>query len=229
MQKTQAAAVASGAVWLTINSSAEGQQGHMSPAEAKAFAAAGPSRRTAYLLDPKGEVGRRYGAKATPHLYVDRPGRHPRLQRRDRRQADPGPGRHRRRPQPRPRRFGRAQGGQESVGAVEPGLWLQRQIWVRGGWRPPMGWRIVADFEGGTYCSPAKAGAQRRERKDWIPAFAGKRKTSRSTGDDPQAAAARDTTARAGSFCASRSVAVPSRHCCAATSGIARLNSQPWP
>ncbi len=70
MQKTQAEAAAAGAVWLTINSSAEGEQGHMNPAEAKAFAASQPSRRTAYLLDPKGEVGRRYGAKATPHMYV---------------------------------------------------------------------------------------------------------------------------------------------------------------
>ena len=73
MQKTQAEAAAAGAVWLTINSSAEGEQGHMTPAEAKAFAASQPSRRTAYLLDPKGEVGRRYGAKATPHMYVINP------------------------------------------------------------------------------------------------------------------------------------------------------------
>jgi peroxiredoxin len=73
MQKTQAAAAASGAVWLTINSSAEGEQGHMTPAEAKAFTASQPSRRTAYLLDPKGEVGRSYGAKATPHMYIVNP------------------------------------------------------------------------------------------------------------------------------------------------------------
>jgi hypothetical protein len=73
MQKTQAAAAADGVVWLTINSSAPGNQGHMTPAEAKAFAAGQPSRRTAYLLDPKGEVGRSYGAKATPHLYVVNP------------------------------------------------------------------------------------------------------------------------------------------------------------
>jgi hypothetical protein len=45
----------------------------MTPAEAKALTASQPSRRTAYLLDPKGVVGRRYGAKATPHLYVVNP------------------------------------------------------------------------------------------------------------------------------------------------------------
>jgi peroxiredoxin len=70
MQKTQAAAAADRVVWLTINSSAEGNQGYMTPAEAKAFTASQPSRRTAYLLDPKGVVGRAYGAKATPHMYV---------------------------------------------------------------------------------------------------------------------------------------------------------------
>jgi redoxin len=70
MQKTQAAAAADGAVWLTINSSAEGKQGYMTPAEAKAFVASQRSSRTAYLLDPKGEVGRSYGATATPHMYV---------------------------------------------------------------------------------------------------------------------------------------------------------------
>ena len=70
MQRTQAEAAAAGVVWLTINSSAEGEQGHMSPAEAKAFASGQPSRRSAYLLDPQGEVGRSYGAKATPHMYV---------------------------------------------------------------------------------------------------------------------------------------------------------------
>jgi hypothetical protein len=70
MQKTQAAAAADGVVWLTINSSGEGKQGYMTPAEAKAFTAGQQSRRTAYLLDPEGVVGRSYGAKATPHMYV---------------------------------------------------------------------------------------------------------------------------------------------------------------
>ena len=70
MQKTQAAAVADGVVWLTINSGAEGKQGHMTRAEANAFAARQQSRSTAYLLDPKGVVGRAYGATATPHMYV---------------------------------------------------------------------------------------------------------------------------------------------------------------
>ena len=70
MQKTQAAATNDGVVWLTINSSAKGKQGYMMPAEARAQIAGQNSRRTAYLLDPTGVVGRAYGATATPHMYV---------------------------------------------------------------------------------------------------------------------------------------------------------------
>ncbi len=67
MQKTQAVAAADGVVWLTINSGAEGKQGHMTPAEAKAFTASQQSRRTAYLLDPKGGSG---GAMAPGRLRI---------------------------------------------------------------------------------------------------------------------------------------------------------------
>ena len=70
MQKTQAAAAADGAVWLTINSGAKGKQGHMTRAKANAFVAKQQSRSTAYLLDPEGVIGRAYGATATPHMYV---------------------------------------------------------------------------------------------------------------------------------------------------------------
>ncbi|GAA0727996.1 redoxin domain-containing protein [Sphingomonas japonica] len=70
MQKTQAAARAQGAVWLTINSGAPGKQGHMSGAEAKALMAEQKAEPTRYLLDPRGVVGKGYAAKTTPHLYV---------------------------------------------------------------------------------------------------------------------------------------------------------------
>ncbi len=73
MQKTQASAAAGGVTWLTINSSAEGKQGYMTPADAKAFTAKQQSRRTAYLLDPNGQVGTAYGAKTTPHMYIINP------------------------------------------------------------------------------------------------------------------------------------------------------------
>ena len=70
MQKTQAAAVAQGAVWLTINSGAPGKQGYMTGPEAQKFVTGQKAKPTAYLLDPKGLVGKGYGAKTTPHMYI---------------------------------------------------------------------------------------------------------------------------------------------------------------
>jgi len=70
MQKTQAAAKAAGAVWLSINSGAPGEQGHMTGAAAKAFVASAKAQPTAYLLDPRGVVGKVYDAKTTPHMYI---------------------------------------------------------------------------------------------------------------------------------------------------------------
>jgi hypothetical protein len=70
MQRTQAAASADGVVWLTINSGGPWRQGHMDGAEAKAYVAAQKARPTAYLLDAEGVVGRSYGARTTPHMYV---------------------------------------------------------------------------------------------------------------------------------------------------------------
>lgn len=70
MQKTQAAAAKDGVVWLSINSSAPGNQGHMNAAQAKAYLAKAAARPTAYLLDPDGVVGKTYDAKTTPHMFV---------------------------------------------------------------------------------------------------------------------------------------------------------------
>jgi hypothetical protein len=73
MQKTQAAARRNGIVWLTINSSAPGKQGHVNAAQAKAVLAAQKSQPTAYLLDHSGQAGTAYGAKTTPHMYIVNP------------------------------------------------------------------------------------------------------------------------------------------------------------
>ncbi|HYG46321.1 MAG TPA: thioredoxin family protein [Allosphingosinicella sp.] len=70
MQRTQAAARQAGAVWLTVNSSATGKQGHMNGAQANAFVAAQKAQPTAYLLDHNGIVGKGYGAVTTPHMYI---------------------------------------------------------------------------------------------------------------------------------------------------------------
>lgn len=70
MQRTQAAATADGVVWLSINSSAPGNQGHMDAAEAREVLAETGARPTHYLLDPGGQVGRLFGARTTPHMYI---------------------------------------------------------------------------------------------------------------------------------------------------------------
>lgn len=70
MQATQKAARQQGAVWLTINSGAKGKQGHMTGTEAKALIAKQNIQSNNYLFDTKGLVGKAYGAKTTPHMYI---------------------------------------------------------------------------------------------------------------------------------------------------------------
>jgi len=70
MQRLQAQAKKDGVVWLSINSSAEGKQGYYDAAGLKSKLAEEKAVPEHYLLDTKGDVGRSYGAKVTPHLYV---------------------------------------------------------------------------------------------------------------------------------------------------------------
>ena len=62
-----------GVVWLAIVSSAPGKQGNVDGATANANMKAAGAAPTATLLDPKGDLGRLYGAKTTPHMYVINP------------------------------------------------------------------------------------------------------------------------------------------------------------
>jgi hypothetical protein len=70
MQAQQRAATAANTVWLTVNSSAPGQQGHVDGAAAEKIRSGAKAAQTAYLLDPDGSTGHAYGAKTTPHMYV---------------------------------------------------------------------------------------------------------------------------------------------------------------
>lgn len=70
MQSTQKIATEQGAVWVTIVSSAEGKQGHTSAEEAKMIMEKEGSYATTRVLDPSGEIGKLYGAKTTPHMYI---------------------------------------------------------------------------------------------------------------------------------------------------------------
>ncbi|MFN4087723.1 MAG: redoxin family protein [Alphaproteobacteria bacterium] len=70
MQNLQRSTGEQDAVWLTIISSAEGEQGYLTAEEANSHVAAVKAAPTAKILDPKGEIGRAYGATVTPHMYV---------------------------------------------------------------------------------------------------------------------------------------------------------------
>lgn len=59
-----------GAVWLTVSSSAPGRQGHIIPTDAAAVAKEQGLDPVHLLLDSDGTVGRLYGAKTTPHVFV---------------------------------------------------------------------------------------------------------------------------------------------------------------
>lgn len=70
MQRMQADATRNGVVWLTVNSGAPGKQGHVTPAQANAKMKAAGFNSTAYIPDPDGTLGRLYGARTTPHMFV---------------------------------------------------------------------------------------------------------------------------------------------------------------
>lgn len=70
MQALQKAATGKGVVWLTIISSAPGKQGHVSGKEANMLTQKRNASPTAVLLDESGQIGRMYGAKTTPHMYI---------------------------------------------------------------------------------------------------------------------------------------------------------------
>ena len=70
MQSLQKKYAAKDVIWLTVNSSAEGKQGHQTPDEALTYAESVGSAATALLMDPDGTMGKAYGAKTTPHMFV---------------------------------------------------------------------------------------------------------------------------------------------------------------
>ena len=57
-------------VWLSIVSSAEGKSGYLTHDEAKSLAKSQGEQATAKLLDPSGNVGKLYGARTTPHMFI---------------------------------------------------------------------------------------------------------------------------------------------------------------
>lgn len=71
MQGLQRKHTANGVVWLSVCSSAKGKEGYWAKGEdAFKWRQAQHAAMTAILLDPSGKVGKLYGAKTTPHMYI---------------------------------------------------------------------------------------------------------------------------------------------------------------
>lgn len=70
MQTLQKHAIDDGVVWLSVISSAPGEQGYVSRDEAEALSNQRGASPTAVILDPDGHIGRTYDAKTTPHMFV---------------------------------------------------------------------------------------------------------------------------------------------------------------
>ncbi len=68
--KLQKAAAADKVVWLSINSGAKGQQGDYTAEQVAEWSKNVGAAPLAYFRDQDGKVGKLYGAKTTPDMYV---------------------------------------------------------------------------------------------------------------------------------------------------------------
>lgn len=70
MQELQSDARGKGVVWLTINSGGPDKEDNMTPQQANDYVVQNRLTVTRYILDPSGTIGKLYGAKSTPHMFV---------------------------------------------------------------------------------------------------------------------------------------------------------------
>ena len=70
MQATQKGAAGQGVVWLAVNSTATGHYDYKKPADMAAWMTVQKAAATHTLMDSEGKIGKAYGARTTPHLYV---------------------------------------------------------------------------------------------------------------------------------------------------------------
>lgn len=73
MQTLQKSAAADDVVWLSVISSAPGKQGHVDGAGADALTASRGAAPAHVVLDADGTIGKLYGAKTTPHMFIITP------------------------------------------------------------------------------------------------------------------------------------------------------------
>ena len=70
MQSLQARYTQKGVVWLGVNSTSPRHSNFRDPVRSQAILKDWKSAPTAFVLDPDGKVGKQYGARTTPHMYV---------------------------------------------------------------------------------------------------------------------------------------------------------------
>jgi peroxiredoxin len=70
MPATQKDAMAKGVVWLSVSSTAKDAGDHLPPAELAKWLQSKSAAPTATLIDEDGKLGRSYGARTTPHMYL---------------------------------------------------------------------------------------------------------------------------------------------------------------
>jgi peroxiredoxin len=70
MQATQKGATGKGVVWLAVNSTNTGAFDYKKPSDMAAWMQQRQASATHTLMDSDGKVGKAYGARTTPHLYV---------------------------------------------------------------------------------------------------------------------------------------------------------------
>jgi len=70
MPKLQQEEMKAGTIWLSIVSSKKGKEGYYDPKEMNARREKEGGKQTAILYDTDGKIGKAYGAKSTPHMFV---------------------------------------------------------------------------------------------------------------------------------------------------------------
>jgi peroxiredoxin len=70
MQALQKKNTGAGVVWIVVNSTTESHSDYYPPAKLAAWFGEQKAAPTAVVMDSKGDIGRAYGAKVTPHMYV---------------------------------------------------------------------------------------------------------------------------------------------------------------
>jgi len=70
MERLQREWTAKGVVWLSVISSAPGQDGYVTPPEENDYLRTMKAAPSAAILDPSGTIGRLYSAKTTPDVFV---------------------------------------------------------------------------------------------------------------------------------------------------------------